>query len=134
MSLFQRSSRSSTPAVGADAPSSGGGVFGTLRDFWTKLNNDWVFYLAALLAYNVLFSILPLALVLLAVGSVALSAVNADALAQFIASSIPVDAGHQVVDAVRVTIENDVGPVLIVSVLAAIFFGSRLFIVIENCF
>jgi len=126
--------RSSAPAVGADAPTSGGGLFGILRDFWTKLNNDWVLYLASLLAYNVLFSILPIGLVLVALTSVALDAVSADALAQFVANAIPGDVGQQALQAVRATLEKNVGPVLIVGVLSAIFFGSRLFIVIENCF
>lgn len=35
-------------------------TFKTGRDFWIKINNDWILNLAALLAYNLLMSIIPL--------------------------------------------------------------------------
>jgi len=38
----------------------------TLSGFWTKLNNDWIFNLAGLLAYNLLMALFPLLLLLLA--------------------------------------------------------------------
>src|SRR5690242_21030313 len=38
----------------------------TLGGFWTKLNNDWIFNLAGLLAYNFLMALFPLLLLLLA--------------------------------------------------------------------
>ena len=41
-----------------------------LLDFWTKINNDWIFNLAGLLAYNFIVSLVPLLIV--AVGSVGL--------------------------------------------------------------
>ena len=44
--------------------------FRELLDFWTKINNDWIFNLAGLLAYNFIVSLVPLLIV--AVGSVGL--------------------------------------------------------------
>lgn len=119
---------------GQSAPSGGEGPMHTLRDFWTKLNNDWVFYLASLLAYNVVFSLIPLVLVVLAATGLVLDAGNADALAEFIRRELPGGVGDQVVPVVVSTLRDNVGPVLSIGVLTAIFFGSRLFIVIENCF
>ena len=36
-----------------------------LSAFWAKVNNDWIFNLAAMLAYNLLMSIVPLLAMLL---------------------------------------------------------------------
>ena len=38
----------------------------TIGGFWTKINNDWIFNLAGLLAYNFLMALFPLLLLLLA--------------------------------------------------------------------
>jgi len=43
-----------------------GGWLDTLGGFWTKINNDWIFNLAGLLAYNILMALFPLLLLLLA--------------------------------------------------------------------
>src|SRR5215469_97320 len=42
--------------------------FGPLIAFWTKINNDWIFNWASALAYTLLTSILPIFLVILAIG------------------------------------------------------------------
>ena len=54
--------------TGARARGAGGaGVrLDTLGGFWTKINNDWIFNLAGLLAYNFLMALFPLLLLLLA--------------------------------------------------------------------
>src|SRR5258706_7201238 len=54
-------------APGGRAPGvAGAGVWlDTLGGFWTKLNNDWIFKLAGLLAYNFLMSPFPLLFLLL---------------------------------------------------------------------
>src|SRR6478672_2153645 len=44
--------------------------FHDVLDFWTKINNDWIFNLAGLLAYNFIVSLVPLLIVVL--GSVGL--------------------------------------------------------------
>ncbi|MGH2487138.1 MAG: hypothetical protein ACRDHE_14105, partial [Ktedonobacterales bacterium] len=41
-----------------------------LWEFWQKANNDWIFNLAAMLAYNFLVSIIPVGLLLLAIAGV----------------------------------------------------------------
>src|SRR5262245_34657977 len=60
--------------------------FRELVDFWTKINNDWIFNLAGLLAYNFIVSLVPLLIV--AVGSVGLFLGNQSdvALAKLITS------------------------------------------------
>jgi membrane protein len=113
------------------------GAFGGLRDFWTKVNNDWVFNLSALLAYDVLFSVFPIVLVLLALAGYVLGNVSpatTDQLAQAIAQVLPGGVGQQVVNAALSALKQNATPVLVVGVLTAFYFGSRLFIVIENCF
>src|SRR5258705_13115521 len=63
---------SNTPQVprapGGRAPGAAGAALwlDTLGGFWTKLNNDWIFNLAGLLAYNFLMALFPLLLLLLA--------------------------------------------------------------------
>src|SRR5579859_7253343 len=48
----------------------------TLGGFWMKINNDWIFNLAGLLAYNFLMALFPLFLLLLAGAGVALQRIS----------------------------------------------------------
>src|SRR5689334_2681838 len=43
-------------------------------NFWSKVSNDWVFNLSGMLAYNILMSLFPILLVLLAVAGFILGA------------------------------------------------------------
>lgn len=106
-----------------------------LRDFWTKVTNDWVFNLSGLLAYNFLMSIFPILLVILAIVGFVLGGLSADTLASFHAAvnqSLP--GGANIISAVTKQLSSSAGILLIVGLLSAAFAGSRLFVVIESCF
>ena len=47
--------------------------------FWIKINNDWIFNLSSLLAYNFLMSMVPILILLLALVGFALQEVLPDA-------------------------------------------------------
>src|SRR6516162_7960703 len=53
-------------ATAHSPPSRLGTLLEVVGGFWAKLNNDWVFNLAGLLAYNFLMALFPLLLLLLA--------------------------------------------------------------------
>src|SRR5215470_1090475 len=50
--------------------------------FWTKINNDWIFNWASALAYTLLTSILPIFLVILAIGGLLLGTLPFSSLEQ----------------------------------------------------
>ena len=105
------------------------------RDFWTKLNNDWVFNLSGLLAYNFLMSLFPVLLVLLAAVGFALGNLAPQVLAELqlrIEQLLP--GGAEVFAAVTNQLTNSAKPLFVLGILTAAFTGSRLFIVLENCF
>lgn len=111
-----------------------------LLRFWQKLTNDWVFNLSALLAYNILMSIFPMLLALLAVAGFILNTISPgseQALINAIANALPGGAsgvGGELVHAVLHNLQRQAGVLLIIGLLTSIFTGSRLFITIENCF
>ena len=45
----------------------------TVAAFWVKINNDWIFNLSGLLAYNFLFAIFPILILVLAITGFVLS-------------------------------------------------------------
>ncbi|MBA3822283.1 MAG: YihY/virulence factor BrkB family protein [Ktedonobacterales bacterium] len=100
--------------------------------FGTKLTNDWVPQLAALLAYNFLTSLLPLLLVLLALSLV--SPWTQDAVRTSLLTALPAGIGTQIVDGVQTNLRREAGLIFVVGFVTAIFASSRLFISLENCF
>lgn len=104
-------------------------------DFWTKLNNDWVFNLSGLLAYNFLMSLFPILLVLLAAVGFVLGGLAPQILTDMqrqLERLVP--GGAEVIAAVIHQLTNSARPLLIIGVVTAAFTGSRLFLVLENCF
>jgi YihY family inner membrane protein len=103
--------------------------------FWQKLNNDWVFTFAGLLAYNLLMCVFPILLVVLAVAGVVLGRLSPSVYLRLIASlSTTLPGGERVVRAITIQLTHSAGLLLFIGVLAALFTGSRLFITMENCF
>jgi YihY family inner membrane protein len=108
--------------------------------FWTKINNDWIFNWASALAYTLLTSILPIFLVVLAIGGFILGTLSLSSLAQLesvLASGLPggeSGAGGQIVDAALVQLHRNAGLFLIIGVLGAIIAGSGLFLSLESVF
>lgn len=104
-------------------------------DFWMKLNNDWVFNLSGLLAYNFLMSLFPILLVLLAAVGFALGGLAPQVLAdmqQHVEQVVP--GGADIFAAVTRQLTNSARPLLVIGIVTAAFTGSRLFLVLENCF
>jgi YihY family inner membrane protein len=110
-----------------------------LREFWTKVNNDWVFNLSGLLAYNLLMSIFPILLVLIAAAGFVLHFISPgsqEQLVNAIAGLFPQGqhgAGGTIVSVVLDNLRRGAGIVFIIGLLTAVFAGSRLFITIESC-
>jgi YihY family inner membrane protein len=103
--------------------------------FWKKINNDWVFNLSGLLAYNLLMAIFPILLVLLAIAGFVLRSLSPDAYSRLITSlGATIPGGAHLVQAVTQQLAHAAGPLLVIGILVALFTGSRLFITMENCF
>lgn len=106
-----------------------------LLKFWTKLNDDWVFNLSGLLAYNFLMSLFPILLLLLAVLGFILGERAADVSAhieRMFSQTVP--GGAEIFQAVSNQIINNAGLFFLIGLVMSTFAGSHLFIVIENCF
>jgi membrane protein len=108
--------------------------------FWTKINNDWIFNWAAALAYTLLTSILPILLVILAIGGFFLGTLPFSSLEQLqstLAGGLPggeSGAGGQFVNAALMELNRNAGFFLIVGVVGAIIAGSGLFLSLESVF
>jgi membrane protein len=108
-----------------------------LGDFWTKINNDWIFNLAGLLAYNLLMALFPVLLLLLAGCGVLLQIISPSAQVQLqrtLAAALPGTTGAVLVHGVTTHLAKSAGLLLVVGLVSAFLAGSRLFITLENCF
>ncbi len=113
------------------------GRFAALVSFWKKINNDWIFNLAGLLAYNLLLTLFPILLLLLGGVGALIGLINIDAelkLELAIASALPGNIGTLLVSEVLAHLKGSVSLLLIVGLIGAFIAGSRLFITLENCF
>jgi membrane protein len=125
--------------TGAPAPGANrtGVWLDTIGGFWTKINNDWIFNLAGLLAYNFLMALFPLLLLLLAGCGVVLQLLSPHAelqLQQTVAAALPGTTGSVLVQGVAAHLKKSAGLLLAVGLVAAFIAGSRLFITLEGCF
>lgn len=108
--------------------------------FWQKLSNDWVFNLSGLLAYNLLMSIFPILLALLAVAGLVLNNLapgSERGLLNAIANALPggsAGTGGTIVRVATDNLQRQAGLLFIIGLLTSVFTGSRLFITLENCF
>src|SRR6478609_11399296 len=72
----------------------------TLAAFWVKITNDWIFNLSGLLAYNFLFALFPILILVLAITGLALGAVapgTQGLIARNIEQALPAGVGSVVV-------------------------------------
>jgi membrane protein len=114
-----------------------GAVLETAGGFWQKINNDWIFNLAGLLAYNFLMALFPLLVLLLASGGVLLQALSPYAehqLQQTVAAALPGSTGTILVQGVSAHLKRSVGLLLAVGLVTAVLTGSRLFVTLEGSF
>jgi membrane protein len=108
--------------------------------FWTKINNDWIFNWSAALAYTLMTSIVPIFLVILAIGGFILaviSPVSLAALERTLASGLPggaEGAGGQIVNVALQQLSQSAGVFLLIGILGAIIAGSGLFLSLESVF
>lgn len=118
--------------------SSGSGTWlETLGGFWLKINNDWIFNLAGLLAYNLLMAVFPVLLLLLAGYGIVLQLISPGAegeLERALASVLPGNTGTVLVASVAADLKKSVGLLLVVGLVSAFLAGSRLFVTLEGCF
>jgi len=109
----------------------------TLWGFWTKINNDWIFNLSGLLAYNFLAALFPLLLLLLAGCGAILQRLSPSIdqqLQRTLAAALPGSTGAILVAGVETDLKKSVGVLLVVGLLSALVTGSRLFVTLEGCF
>ena len=109
----------------------------SLVAFWIKINHDWIFNLAGLLAYNLLMTVFPILLLLLAAAGVILGNLSTgteQAFEEWLASAFVGEAGPIIVQSLVSTLTQSVSLLLLVGLVGALIAGSRLFITLENCF
>src|SRR6185437_15525849 len=128
---------SSSPTTDTLQPSRLRTMMETASGFWTKLNNDWIFNLAGLLAYNFLMALFPLLLLLLAACGLLLQIISPTAeqqLQQTVAAALPGSIGAILVEGVSTHLKRSAGLLLVLGLVAAVIAGSRLFVTLEGCF
>lgn len=107
----------------------------TVGGFWTKVSNDAIFNLAAMLAYNLLMSAFPILLVILAIGGFVLSTVSPNGQANLehsIGGALP--GGSALFVNVQHNLTHSAGVLLVVGIVLAIISGSGLFLTMEWTF
>jgi membrane protein len=111
---------------------------GPLRAFWAKFSNDWTMNLqAAALAYNLVVAIFPILLALFLIFGLVLGSMGAkvqQTLIATVATVIPQGLGQGIVQQVLANIQQAAGILGLITLATALFGGSRLFILMENCF
>lgn len=106
-----------------------------LAALWTKIVNDWVWNLAAMLAYTLLMSIVPLLVMFLSFFGLFLSGLAPGAEQQFIRQvGAAVPSGRQFLEPALHRLAASSGVLALLTVLLSAWFGSRLFVTIEQCF
>jgi membrane protein len=105
--------------------------------FWIKINNDWIFNLAGLLAYNFIMTIFPILLLLLGGVGAVLENISPAVEKQFeaaIAEFFPGQTGQAIVSGIVSNLKSSVSLLLLIGFVGAFLAGSHLFITLENCF
>jgi YihY family inner membrane protein len=105
-----------------------------------KFSNDWSMNLAAALAYNLLLATVPVVAAMLAILGFVLGRFGGDAssflttvLTGALAQSKAFNA-EAIVQAVQQNLARSSGMLALIAVLSALFFGSRLFVLLETFF
>jgi membrane protein len=110
-------------------------AFKGLRAFWAKVNNDWVFNLSAMLAYNLLMSIVPILALLLSIFGLFLNGLAPGSEQQLIDQiSAAIPGGHNFIGPALNRLAAGSGIFAIITIILTAWFGSRLFVAIEQCF
>lgn len=109
-----------------------------VQGFATKFNNDWSMNLSAALAYNLMLATVPIIIVLLSVLGFVLGIVGhgaTDSVFASITKILPAQVHpDQIIQGVRNNLQQSSGILGVIGVISAIFFGSRLFVLLEIFF
>ena len=108
------------------------------QQFLTKFNNDWSMTFAAGLAYNLLMSIFPIVIALVATLGFILNSLSPETYNNVLNSALsafPQQTGAQplLLGAIN-QVKKDAGILTLIAIILALFNGSRLFIYIESVF
>ncbi|HEX6776793.1 MAG TPA: YihY/virulence factor BrkB family protein, partial [Ktedonobacterales bacterium] len=107
----------------------------TLSGFWKKASNDWIFNLSAMLAYNLLMTIIPILAMLLSIFGLVLGSLSPATEQQFINSiTNGLPGGQTLIQAALKRLAQSSGLFAVITIIVSAWFGSRLFITIEQCF
>jgi YihY family inner membrane protein len=109
------------------------------QEFWTKFNNDWSWNNAAGLAFNLILSIFPLVIALLALIGFFLGRLDPAAYNDFTANKLPelfpaVTSSQNIIQPALRQLTKDSGILGIFAIAVSIFNGSRLFLFLQGCF
>jgi membrane protein len=106
--------------------------------FLSKFNHDWSQTLARALAYSLLTTMFPITLVILSTLGIAIGTLDSHAQAALITrmqSALPsVISSGDLIQTALTQLAKISGILGVISVILAIFTGSRLFLLIEQCF
>src|SRR5215469_9672162 len=108
----------------------------TVASFWIKISNDWIFNLAGVLAYNLLLSVFPILLLLLAITGFALNDLSPGSqarLQRIVQQAFPQGTARDLLYHVTVTLNHSAPLLLGLGLVLALINGSNLFVVLENC-
>jgi YihY family inner membrane protein len=108
----------------------------SLVSFWIKISNDWIFNLAGVLAYNLLLSVFPILLLLLAITSFALDGLSPGSqmrLQAILQQALPDGTATNLLYHVTITLHHSAPLLLVIGLIFALINGSNLFVVLENC-
>jgi membrane protein len=111
-----------------------------LLDFYNKFNNDWSWNLSAALAYNLLMAMFPFFTAALAILGLVLNGLSPqqyNALVNHFIEVFPFATSAQIsaiLHGASEQLSNANGILWIITIGFAIYYGSRLFVLMENCF
>ena len=110
----------------------------TMHDFVEKFYHDWSFHLTQALTFGLVTSVIPLGMLLFAIVGQVIGTLNHHAQQQFIGQLKSVFPPQLLPSEITTSsiqkFSQGSGVWIIVSILAALFFGSRLFTLLEACF
>jgi membrane protein len=111
-----------------------------LLDFWNKFNNDWSWNLSAALAYNLLMAMFPFCTAALAILGLVLGGLSPqqyNTLVNHFIEVFPSATSAQIsaiLNGASKALSKANGILWIITIGFAIYYGSRLFVLMENCF
>src|ERR1051326_1501141 len=110
-----------------------------LQAFWAKFNNDWSWNNAAGLAFNLIMSIFPLVIALLALIGLFLGRLDPAAYHDFTTRKLSqlfpaVTSSQNIIQPALRQLTKDSGLLGIFAIAVSIFNGSRLFLFLQGCF